>query len=48
MEVFLLLNGHELDAAVDEQEDLMLRVAAGAIDRAELARWLSKHIRTTP
>jgi prophage maintenance system killer protein len=33
MEVFLVLNDHEIDASVDEQERLMLKVAAelGAI-----------------
>src|SRR5262245_56158295 len=31
MEVFLLLNGAELSAPVDEQEQLMLNLAAGRI-----------------
>lgn len=29
METFLVLDGHELDASVDEQEAIVLRVAAG-------------------
>jgi len=45
MEVFLVLNGYELDAAVDEQERLMLDVAAGTIDRATLSLWLSAHVK---
>jgi death-on-curing protein len=45
MEVFLILNGYEIEASVDEQERLMLDVAAGAIDRAALAQWLSTHVR---
>jgi death-on-curing protein len=45
MEVFLLLNGHEIDASVDEQERLMLDVAAGAIDRPGLTQWLGKHLK---
>ena len=45
MDVFLLLNGHEIDASVDEQERLMLDVASGAVDRAALAQWLSKHLK---
>jgi death-on-curing protein len=47
MEVFLVLNGHEIDASVDEQERLMLDVAAGLIDRPELAGWLSAHVKKT-
>ena len=45
MDVFLLLNGHEIDASVDEQERLMLDVASGAVDRAALAQWLSRHLK---
>ena len=45
MEVFLVLNGWEIDASVDDQEDLMLNVASGVIDRAELARWLREHVK---
>jgi death on curing protein len=48
MEVFLVLNGYEIDAAVDEQERLMLAVASGSLDRAELARWLNHHVRAIP
>jgi death on curing protein len=45
MEVFLVLNDHEIDASVDEQEHLMLNVASGLVDRAELAGWLRKHVK---
>ena len=45
MEVFLMLNDCEIDASVDEQEHLMLNVAAGIVNRAELARWLSEHVK---
>ncbi len=45
MEVFLLLNDHEIEASVDEQERLMLEVAAGAVDRAGLSEWLGKHLK---
>lgn len=48
MEVFLVLNGYEIDAAVEEQERLMLDVASGSLDRAELARWLNRHVRAIP
>ena len=45
MEVLLLLNDHEIDAPVDEQERLMLDLATGARDRAGLAQWLSNHVK---
>ena len=44
MEVFLVLNGYELRAAVDEQEHIMLQVAASEIDREEFTRWLRTHV----
>ena len=46
MEVFLVLNGCEIDAAVDEQERVMLDVAAGHIDRLELSRWLGTRFKS--
>ena len=33
MEVFLLLNGFEIRSSVNEQERIVLQVAAGEIDR---------------
>ena len=45
-EVFLVLNGHELDATVDEQEQLMLALASGEVSRAVLADWFGA--RTIP
>jgi len=44
MEVFLLLNGHEIDASVDEQETIIIGVASGKISRIELSEWLHKHV----
>ena len=46
MEVFLILNGYEIEADVDEQERVILNVAAGQIKREELAEWLRLHIVT--
>ena len=43
MEVFLLLNGRELVGTVDEQERLMLDLAAGQITREQLTDWLEQH-----
>ena len=37
MEVFLTLNGSEIVAPVDEQERLMLDLAAGKMTREQLA-----------
>ena len=44
MEIFLLLNGCEIQASVDEQERLMLEVASGTLDRERLADWLRQHV----
>lgn len=46
MEVFLVLNGYEIDAPVDEQERVMLDVASGTTDRPTLAAWLRTHTKT--
>ena len=45
METFLVLNGSEIEAAVDEQERLILDLAAGRIDRTHLTDWLREHLR---
>jgi death-on-curing protein len=44
MEIFLMLNGYEISASVDEQETLILAVAAGELGRVELQNWLEKHV----
>jgi death-on-curing protein len=45
METFLVLNGAEIDAAVDDHERLMLDLAAGRVDRMHLTDWLRHHLR---
>ena len=45
METFLALNGFEIVAAVDDQERLMLDLAAGRIGRSHLTAWLRQHLR---
>jgi death-on-curing protein len=45
METFLVLNGAEIDAGVDEQERVILDLAAGLIDRGNLADWLGQHLK---
>jgi death-on-curing protein len=44
MEVFLILNGFELEASVDEQEQVILQVAAGELRREEFTAWLRARI----
>ena len=44
MEVFLVLNGSEIRAPVDEQEHVMLQVAANEIDREAFTTWLRTHV----
>jgi death-on-curing protein len=43
MEIFLLLNGYEMAASVDEQEHLFLKLADGKISREQLAKWVTKN-----
>lgn len=45
MEVFLILNGIEISASVDEQEHLVLAVASGETSRNALTEWLQQHAR---
>lgn len=44
METFLILNGFEIDATVDEQEQIILRVASGELKREDFTKWLRDHI----
>ncbi len=43
MEIFLVMNGMELRASVDEQEQFILALAAGDVSRDALAEWLRAH-----
>lgn len=45
METFLILNGTEIDAPVDDQERLILDLAAGRIERSHLVDWLRQHVK---
>lgn len=44
METFLVLNGYEIDAPVEEQERVILAVTSGALSRDSLVDWLKEHI----
>ena len=44
MEAFLMLNGSQIVAPIDEQERLMLDLAAGNVTREQLTEWLERHL----
>ena len=46
METFLVLNGMDLDAGFDDQERVMLDLAAGRIDRGHFTAWLRQHVKS--
>ena len=48
MEVFLVLNGFELEAEIDDAESMILGVAAGTSGRAELTEWIQEHLVKRP
>jgi death-on-curing protein len=48
METFLVLNGLELAAAVDEQQQVILRLAAGELKREEFTAWVQTHQQQRP
>lgn len=43
MEVFLILNRMEIRASVDEQEQVILAVASGELQREMFIAWLRQH-----
>ena len=44
IEVFLMLNGWEISADVDEQESIIIDVASGQLDREAFSSWLAEHL----
>jgi death-on-curing protein len=44
METFLVLNGWELSAPVEEQEQVVLNMAAGALPREQFTAWVQSHL----
>jgi len=44
MEVFSVLNGFEIVAPVDEQEQIILNTAAGKLPQSDLTAWLRDHL----
>jgi death on curing protein len=43
METFLVLNGMEIDASVDEQEYVVLAITSGELGREALVEWLQRN-----
>ena len=43
METFLILNGYEITAGVDEQEQIMLELASGNTTLQKFTEWLNNH-----
>jgi len=44
METFLILNGFEIEASVDEQEPIILELASGELTREIFTAWLNDHV----
>ena len=40
MDVFLYLNAYVIDATVDEQESIILNLAAGELKRTQFLEWV--------
>lgn len=45
MEIFLVLNGLEIDAGIDDQERVILALAAGELARDDFTNWLQQSIK---
>ena len=45
MEIFLIMNGLEIVATVDEQEEAIVSLAAGALNREDFTKWLESRVR---
>ncbi|WP_227699186.1 type II toxin-antitoxin system death-on-curing family toxin [Spirosoma radiotolerans] len=45
MEAHLVLNGFEIDASIEEQEQVILQVADGMLSREQFTDWLGKHVK---
>lgn len=44
MAVFLALNGYEIEAEIDDQEQLILNLADGKLKRNDLTTWIKTHL----
>lgn len=48
METFLVMNGLQLEADVDDAEQIILNLAAGELSREELLDWITSHTHPLP
>jgi death on curing protein len=46
METFLVLNGYQIEATIEKQEDMILKVAAGKSSREVFTEWLRQHLQS--
>jgi len=46
MEIFLVLNGYEIEALVDDQEKVIFNLASGKINQNIFNEWLCTHIKS--
>jgi death-on-curing protein len=44
IETFLVLNGLEIDAPIDEQERVILALASGELEREKFVEWLKQRV----
>ena len=44
METFLVMNGFELNADIDDSESVILRLAAGELERVSFTEWVVEHV----
>ncbi len=44
VETFLVLNGLEIDAPIDEQERVILALASGELEREKFVEWLKQRV----
>jgi death on curing protein len=44
LETFLMLNGRELNAEVNESERTMLALASGTVPRDAFVAWVARHL----
>lgn len=44
METFLVMNGFELDADVDDSQAVILRLAAGELERVPFTEWVVNYV----
>jgi death-on-curing protein len=45
MEIFLVMNGYEIIAGIDEQETVILQIAAGNMNKETFTEWLKTKIK---